>query len=194
MEKQGLFALLFLVSNCRGTCNMHMGLQSCLPLSEKTMLQIHQPGVKGSMPLKKNSFHIFHFISFVKIQSKHHKMQLVYLCLVRICQNIFFTMANTVLLHLQVERLMALCPVLHDLLGTLRLDCRGQNAIIALGVYLLESGLQVHFILVSLFNFYRNHFISERFSQFVNEKQETTSLHSSLTPRCPFCLRKCSKV
>ncbi|BFZ04518.1 hypothetical protein BsWGS_07556 [Bradybaena similaris] len=42
----------------------------------------------------------------------------------------------------QVERLMALCPVLHDLLGTLRLDCRGQNAIIALGVYLLESGLQ----------------------------------------------------
>ncbi|KAH9492192.1 Phosphatidylinositol 4-kinase alpha [Bulinus truncatus] len=42
----------------------------------------------------------------------------------------------------QVERLMSMCPNYQDRGGTLRLDGRGQNAIIALGVYLLESGLQ----------------------------------------------------
>ncbi|XP_059147060.1 phosphatidylinositol 4-kinase alpha-like [Physella acuta] len=42
----------------------------------------------------------------------------------------------------KVERLMLMCPNSKDKSGTLRLDGRGQNAIIALGVYLLESGLQ----------------------------------------------------
>ncbi|XP_055863268.1 phosphatidylinositol 4-kinase alpha-like isoform X4 [Biomphalaria glabrata] len=42
----------------------------------------------------------------------------------------------------QVERLMLLCPNYQDRGRTLRLDGRGQNAVIALGVYLLESGLQ----------------------------------------------------
>ncbi|XP_012945848.1 phosphatidylinositol 4-kinase alpha, partial [Aplysia californica] len=42
----------------------------------------------------------------------------------------------------QVSRLMSMCPNVKDTGGTLRLDGRGQNAIIALGVYLLESGLQ----------------------------------------------------
>lgn len=44
--------------------------------------------------------------------------------------------------HWQVARLLSLCP--KETNGCLSFDQRGQDAVISLGIFLLESNLQVH--------------------------------------------------